>query len=123
MDFIGAALVVALAAPEKVVRPDGTHIAEIKPRTFKKELQGNMDAFKDWRLWVMVSQYAECCGEQADASSDPGVSARPGISCIRRLSQCLQKQSKSSEPAVLLLGRDSDLCSFWLTAPSRSPAA
>lgn len=54
MDFVGCAMAFLLASPEKVRRSDGTDVAEIKPRTFLEELKGNLDALKDWRLWLMV---------------------------------------------------------------------
>lgn len=55
MDFIGAGMTFLLQPPEKVVREDGTNIAVIKPRSFMEEIKGNIDAMKDWRLWLMVS--------------------------------------------------------------------
>lgn len=54
MDCVGIVLAWALRPPEKVIRDDGTNIAVIEPRTFLQELQGNLEAMRDWRLWVMV---------------------------------------------------------------------
>ena len=54
MDFIGAAMAFLLASPDKVIRKDGTDVAELKPRSFMEELRGTMAAFTDWKLCLMV---------------------------------------------------------------------
>jgi hypothetical protein len=56
MDFVGAAMAFLLASPDKVIRRDGTDVADIKPRTFLEELWGTFEALKDWKLMLMVSQ-------------------------------------------------------------------
>lgn len=43
-----------LASPDKVVRKDGTDVAELKPRSFVEELWGTVTAFTDWKLCLMV---------------------------------------------------------------------
>lgn len=57
MDFVGCALAFLLRPPEKVVREDGTNIAVVKARPFLQELKGNIEAFKDWRLLIMVCHF------------------------------------------------------------------
>lgn len=54
MDVIGAAMAFLLASPEKVIRPDGTDVADMKTRTFLEEIRGTLSALKDWKLWLMV---------------------------------------------------------------------
>lgn len=54
MDFVGAGLAFLLAPPKKVIRKDGTNVAEIKSRSLLEELLGNFEALKDWKLWLMV---------------------------------------------------------------------
>lgn len=56
MDFIGAGMSQLLTSPRKVIRPDGTNVAEPKARTFMQELKGVYDALKDWKIWIMVRQ-------------------------------------------------------------------
>ncbi|KIW90758.1 uncharacterized protein Z519_08541 [Cladophialophora bantiana CBS 173.52] len=62
MDFVGCALAFLLRPPEKVVRDDGTNIAVVKARPFWDEFKGNLEAFKDWRMLVMIPAFAvsEC---------------------------------------------------------------
>lgn len=62
MDFVGCALAFLLLPPEKVVRDDGTNIAVVKARSFWEEFKGNLEAFKDWRIIVMIPAFAvsEC---------------------------------------------------------------
>jgi hypothetical protein len=59
MDFVGAAMAFLLRPPGKVIREDGTNIAVIKPRSFFEELKGNVNAMRDWRLWIMV-RFSPC---------------------------------------------------------------
>ncbi|KIY03906.1 uncharacterized protein Z520_00598 [Fonsecaea multimorphosa CBS 102226] len=62
MDFVGCALAFLLRPPEKVVRDDGTNIAVVKARPFWDEFKANLEAFKDWRMFVMIPAFAvsEC---------------------------------------------------------------
>lgn len=46
-----------LAPPEKVVRKDGTDVAELKVRTFLEEIRSTFAALKDWKLWLMVPAF------------------------------------------------------------------
>lgn len=54
MDFVGAAMSQLLTSPRKVIRPDGTNVAEPKARTFMQELRGVRDALNDWKIWILV---------------------------------------------------------------------
>ena len=56
MDFVGAAMSQLLTSPKKVIRPDGTNVAEPKARTFMQELKGVYDALNDWKIWILVRQ-------------------------------------------------------------------
>ena len=53
---VGCGLAFLLLPPEKVIRDDGTNIAPIHARGLLEELKGNLEAFKDWRLLIMVGR-------------------------------------------------------------------
>ncbi|EXJ85257.1 hypothetical protein A1O3_05932 [Capronia epimyces CBS 606.96] len=57
MDIVAAVLAFTLQPPGKVIRKDGTNIADLKPRTLMQELVGNFEALKDWKLWIMLPAF------------------------------------------------------------------
>lgn len=57
MDIVGCGLAFLLTSPEKVIRKDGTDVAELETRTFIEEVRGTFSALKDWKLWAMVPAF------------------------------------------------------------------
>lgn len=104
MNVVGAMMALALAPPTKVVRPDGTRIAEIRARTYREEIRGLLDALKDWRICLMVSmrEALRILGE-TDRSVDTCLSAFADLSGLFWLRQRVQKFAPRQEPTFILL--------------------